>query len=297
MSGSDARPHLRPNILSQRPYLPLFFFTLVAGALAPKCALAFNEREPIDITADQMEFIESSQTIVAEGNVRVTQSSATLTSDYLRYERGRRWMFAKGHVVMRDRGDLMLGETLEYDVAAQKGYISEARGYNAPWRMQGPKWEREQDHYLGERATATSCQLIDPHYHFRTSRLHLIPDQLFWAWNNSAPFLYKYLADRRVVIRIEPGNDTVNGAFVKTVTTARITPYVYDRFLWDYYTKAGSGFGNELNYRDANERLKGSLFGYSVTTSIPAASPKWPARPTRRSSMSARITGNNSPIP
>ena len=106
-----------------------------------------------------------------------------------------------------------------------------------------------------------------------SSRVHFIPDRIFWAWNNVlyvdqkpvfySPFLYRNLDKQRIVFQVSPGNDSNNGTFAKTITTLRLTDNVYDRFLYDHYSIAGNGVGNEFDYQNPG-KMKGSLFGYYI---------------------------------
>ena len=166
----------------------------------------------------------------------------------------------------------MTGDQMDYDLALQKGIVLGGKGYASPWLFQGASWEKNKDYYIGRNASFTSCDLIDPHYHIRSSRVHLIPDRFFWAWNNVfylddkpvfySPFMYKSLGPRTVVFQVQPGNDTVKGAFAKTTTTLRLTDDVYDRVYLDHYNISGTGYGNEFDYKDKN--YKGSLFAYYI---------------------------------
>jgi len=235
---------------------------------------AFNQHQPFDISADLIDYLDASRELTAEGHVTVVQTSSTLTADYVRYDRAAERLYARGHVILREKDALMAGDELDYDLAQEKGRLTSAKSYGPPWLFQAQSWEREKDYYIGRYTSFTSCELIDPHYHLRSSRVHFIPDRLFWAWNNRiyvdripvfyTPFLYKYLDKQRVVFQAQPGNDTVNGAFAKTATTIRITDRVYDRFLFDHYQIAGNGIGNEFDYSNSTNTLKGSLFGYYI---------------------------------
>jgi lipopolysaccharide export system protein LptA len=234
---------------------------------------AFNPKEPIDVSADMIDYVDANQQITAEGNVHIVQSSSSLTADYIQLDRATQRLLAKGHVILREKGSILSGDLLDYDLRAEKGTMHNGKGFTSPWFFQGTSWERERDYYIGRNAAFTSCDLADPHFHMRSVRVHVVPDRLFWAWGNKvyadklpvfySPFLYKDLSKRRVVLQIQPGHDTVNGSFAKTATTIRFTDHVYDRFLFDHYTNAGNGVGNELNYQ-VPSKLKGSLFGYYI---------------------------------
>ncbi len=245
----------------------LFFGCLIVSPLH-----AFNSHQPFDISSDVLTYNDETQDITAEGHVVVIQTSSTLHADLVRYDRIHKHLVARGHVILREKAGILMGDQMDYDLELEKGIVLGGKGYGSPWFFQGATWEKNQDYYIGRDASFTSCDLIDPHYHIRSSRVHLIPDKLFWAWNNVfyvdthpvfyTPFLYKSLGPRSVVFQVEPGNDSVKGAFAKTTTTLRLTDNVYDKFYLDRYTTSGTGFGNELDYKDKD--YKGSLFGYYI---------------------------------
>ncbi len=281
MNGIDSRRqgfafcHLS---FAKRPYAPRrwVIVELLLGAIA-FCAAApvsaFDSHKPFDISADVIDYVDVGQEITAEGHVTVVQTSSTVTADFLRYDRTHQTMEARGNVIMRDHGTIFAGDAMNYDLVQERASVTNARGYGAPWLMQASSWEKEKDYYVGRTASLTNCELIDPHYHLRSSRVHLIPDRMFWAWNNVAyadklpvfysPFLYRDLDKKRVVFQVQPGNDSVSGAFAKTITTFRFTDHVYNRIYFDHYTVAGNGFGDEFTYQ-APGKLKGDLFGYFI---------------------------------
>jgi len=236
-------------------------------------AFAFNAHKPFDISADMITYIDASQEMTAEGHVVVVQTSSTLTADYMRYDRAANHLEARGHVILHENGSLMAGDQMEYDLAAETGTVQSGKSYANPWLIQAVSWEREKDYYVGRYAALTNCDLLDPHYYMHSSRVHLIPNRIFWAWNNVlyvdqkpvfyTPFVYRNLDKQRLVFQIEPGNDSNNGTFAKTATTMRFTDFVYDRFLYDHYSIAGNGVGNEFDYQEPG-KLKGSLFGYYI---------------------------------
>jgi hypothetical protein len=249
--------------------IALFVFVL----LCPALSFAFNAHKPFDISADVITYIDASQEMTAEGHVVVVQGTSTLSADYLRYDSAGAHMEARGHVIAREKGALMAGDQMDYDLNAETGTVIQGKTYASPWLVQSVSWEKEKDYYVGRYTALTNCELIDPHYHIRSSRVHFIPNDIFWAWNNVfyiddkpvfySPFLFRDLEKQRVVVQIQPGNDSVNGTFAKTATTVRFTDHVYDRFLFDHYNLAGNGVGNEFDFQNPG-KIKGSLFGYYI---------------------------------
>ncbi len=248
-------------------FLAFSFLTFISSPL-----LAFDSKQPFDISADMIEYDDETLVLMAEGHVVVLQGSSTLHADHLRYDRQNKRLFARGSVLLRDQGAMLVGDIMNYDLELQKGDVQGGKGFGSPWYFQGAQWEKNLDYMLGRQTSFTTCDLIDPHYHIRASRVHLIPDKIFWAWNNTfytddmpmfySPFMYKYLGNRRVVFQANPGHDSVKGSFARTVTTIRFTDRVYDKVLLDLYTISGTGVGNEFNY--SSDTYKGSLFGYYI---------------------------------
>ena len=99
-------------------------------------AYAFNSRTPIDISADMIDYADTDQAITAEGHVVVTQGSATLKADWMRYEQGTQRLFARDHVFLSEQGGAMFGDSLVYDLQAESGHgvvTNGALGYAKPW--------------------------------------------------------------------------------------------------------------------------------------------------------------------
>jgi hypothetical protein len=234
---------------------------------------AFNEHQPFDISADMIDYVDGDQSMTADGHVVVIQGTSTLKADHMRYERLDKRLLAQGHVLLDDNGGVMLGDALDYDLAQQKGFMTNALGFQKPWLFTAESWDKHFDYYVGREASFTSCDLVDPHYHIRSSRVHLVPGDHFWAWNNVgyadtlpvfySPFIYKNLAKQKVVVQFQPGHDDVNGNFVKTQTTLRLTDQVYDKVLYDHYSQQGNGVGDEFDYQVPG-KVQGSLFGYFI---------------------------------
>jgi lipopolysaccharide export system protein LptA len=234
---------------------------------------AMNNKAPFDISADFLEYQEDEQHLVAEGHVTVIQGSATLTADQLDYYREQNEITARGNAILKEKGSMLIGDEIQYSLKDEKGYAIGGKGYQTGWRFQGESWDKKQGYLFGRNASFTSCDLLDPHYHLQSSRVHLVPDQYFWSWNNIgyvdtipvfySPFMYKSLGKRRVVVQFQPGHDDVNGNFIKTTTTLRLTDNVYDKVYFDHFTEQGNGMGDELDYSNA-DKLKGSFFGYYI---------------------------------
>ncbi len=252
--------------------LHFFCFSFLVLAAFQTPLFAFDSHKPFDISSDMLEYDDGAQILTAEGHVVVVQGSSTLHADLVLYDRINKRMNARGNVVIRDKGGLLMGDIMDYDMAKESIAVDGGRGFGSPWYFQGANWEKRLDYLVGKRMSFTTCDLIDPHYHIRASRVKLIPDKIFWAWNNVfyddtypvfyTPFLYKSFGPRRVVVQVQPGHDSVKGSIAKTVTTLRLFPNAYDKVLVDYYSNSGTGFGNEFNYDNGN--YKGSLFGYFI---------------------------------
>lgn len=245
----------------------------LAIVLVPFSAFSFSDKKPFDISADALEYIEDSDVLIAEGRVVVTQDSSTLKADYLLFDRKARRLTGRGNVFLREGDKIVSGSTMDYDLAAEKGTFEQPKAFATPWLFQGGSWEKQQDSYLGRNGGFTSCDLADPHYIFRARRIRYVPNDRFWAWNTWAladgipvfymPFSQKPLGPQVLVFQADPGSDSANGNFARTVTTARYAPRIYQKFHVDYYGDVGTGLGTELNYQPS-DRMKGSFFGYYI---------------------------------
>ncbi|MCP4037217.1 MAG: LPS-assembly protein LptD [bacterium] len=106
-------------------------FVFAIAWFVPCASLAvdddFDRREPVQITADHLEYQAPSELFVAEGRVRIVSGDRSIDADWVAVARGSQRGVASGHVIYRDGGEELHSEFLQFDVETLRGLIYQGR--------------------------------------------------------------------------------------------------------------------------------------------------------------------------
>jgi hypothetical protein len=132
-------------------------------------------------------FNASGKEIIVLGNAAVGREQTTLIADTIRYNDSLKIVRAHGDtIVLRDpsqTADLVATGRLIYDVASKQGSgtgIATSVQTGEIWFVEGPHTGFRTDTTSGERTfyatsgTITSCDLTEPHYHFKAKEVKMI---------------------------------------------------------------------------------------------------------------------------
>lgn len=227
-----------------------------------------------------------------QGDVRVWDGTWTIRAQELWLDLESRNGRAVGDLRLEDGLTLVEGADGRFDFSSREGEVKNARAYYAPWRIRGRFARVDAQRELWYReARFTSCSENPfpedgalkgspsgggprPHYHFRSSRVHVKPQKYIVARNVVffvgrvpvfyTPVLWKSLRPRHILrTRFQPGYDRRNGPFVRTNTLYSLNPAWQGKLFLDYYARPGLGLGNELQYF-SSEDGRGALYVYGI---------------------------------
>ena len=229
------------------------------------------------LSSDEMTLFLSSQVVVATGHAVLLSSGTRLEADELTLRQLDKVAVAKGHIFLQDQELAVLGDSILYNWGDTTGELGNIYIQEGPWRTWGRRLDRlSPTHYRIQRAAFSSCELNPPHYHFRAASADFrVRERMTLTHVRSAaertPFLYfpyytRSLKDNKWTLTVDPGNSARNGASVKSVFTYPVGDYSRARVMWDYYSKAGNGFGGEFSYSSPTAR--GSVSGYEIKDRI-----------------------------
>jgi hypothetical protein len=136
---------------------------------------------------DRVIFNANGKEIIVLGNAAVGRDQTTLIADTIRYNDSLKIVRAHGDtIVLRDpsqTADLVATGRLIYDVASKQGSgtgIATSVQSGEMWFVEGPHTGFRTDTTSGERTfyatsgTITSCDLTEPHYHFKAKEVKMI---------------------------------------------------------------------------------------------------------------------------
>lgn len=229
------------------------------------------------LNCDFLEYRSTDNAVLARGHAVLLSSGTRMEADTLTLYLSSHVAEAQGHVYLEDRELAVLADGIGYNWEASTGVLQNIFIQEGPWRVWGRRMERlGPDLYRIERAAFTSCELNPPHFHFRGGsalfrvKKRVSVTHIRAAAENTPIFYLPYythsLGDHRWTYTVDPGNSARNGYFAKNVFTYPVGDHARAKLLWDYYSKAGNGFGAEFSYSTANAR--GSLSGYEIKDRI-----------------------------
>jgi len=156
-------------------------------------------QEPIQLTADRLEYKREENLFVGEGSVVITQGPMRVESDYMTFDQQTGKLLATGDVHFSDGDNTIDADQIELDVNTQLGVLYEARLFieSENYRLEGEKMERrELDRYLIRNASFTACDCEDdPDWRIRARQIRLRIDDYLVArdlvfYAEEIPILY-----------------------------------------------------------------------------------------------------------
>ncbi len=163
-TGGSRRRRLRPALL---------LLMLLCAAHAVHAA---EPAGPWQVTADRLEQYRDSDRYIAQGNVTIARGGVRLNADRAVLDRRTMHAEAEGHVMLTSGQDVITGQRVEVDLAAETGtvyqgtvFLSENHFYIHGDRLEklGPAT------YRGDRVKLTTCDGPDPTWRIQGRNLEV----------------------------------------------------------------------------------------------------------------------------
>ncbi len=157
-------------------------FSPGSAQLLPQSFPSVNSNElPIEITAEQIEYLKEEDRYIADGSVNITQGAVHLTADHVVLENQTGLVVATGHAVLREGDDVLSSDRLEYNLRNQNGTATAGRLFvkKENLHLQAAQLDKTgEDHYELKTWAITSCDndgCDSPAWQFRgrTARVDL----------------------------------------------------------------------------------------------------------------------------
>lgn len=219
-----------------------------------------EEREPVVVRADQVEYLDAARKVVATGNVEATYRDAKLTCERATIYMDTKDAYLEGAVRLAQMGSLLRGDEIVYNFETRKGTVVGAEGEMGEWRTRGDRAQKiAADSYLHRGGYLTSCDFEEPHSRLkaREVRVYLddrvvLKDAVMYVGPVPLFYLPSYthpLDDKRARVTIVPGQDKQWGAFLLTAWRVYFHENLQGRFHVDYRERLDLATGVDLNYR------------------------------------------------
>lgn len=253
----------------------LLILLLLAGAAARAAAYDLpvsSGTHRVHFNSDYAKFNEYTRAIDLEGNVKLEEFSASdkpvklIRARFLTVNMDSRTVVSPSDFVMDDDTGTVYGTSGTMNYGTESGYISDGRFSYKNFIFRGRSVDFDKAGYLYKKASITSCDHEPPHYKLRSSRVYLVPDKYFLAYNNVffvgkvpvmyLPVLYRPLVEGTPFVSIfRPGYDQRNGLFIKSTFVYRVSKTTRAKLFLDYFSRRGIGIGGEFDYRKPEKNI------------------------------------------
>jgi len=157
-----------------------------------------DPKEPWHIVADEIGYDDKENRYVAKGNVTITKQGKRLSADYVRFDQKTMQAFAEGHVIMTAGEDVLVGNRMEMDLAAETGTIYDGTIFikENHYYIKGDKIQKlGKDTYAAEKAIITTCDGELPAWKITGRKLKITIEGYGYVnhaalWVKKAPVLY-----------------------------------------------------------------------------------------------------------
>jgi len=148
-------------------FLRLSFFLICFLSLISVCCYA---EEHTEIISENLEYLESSATYIARGNVRIQRADAIIQADEIQYSEQSSDMVATGSVRYEDQDVLITASKAELNFETKTGKLFDGEIFYKKdnYHISGSLIEkRGEDYYYSPEATFTTCDAPLPAWCFK----------------------------------------------------------------------------------------------------------------------------------
>ncbi|MBI3610140.1 MAG: LPS-assembly protein LptD [Nitrospirae bacterium] len=247
-----------------------------------------NSEAPIEITAEQLQYLKDEDRYIADGSVSMIQGSVHLTADHVVLDHQTGLAEADGHAELRDADDTLSSDRLRFNLRTKDGTAAPGRLFvkKENYTLHAAQMDKSgEDHYELKTWSATSCDTAEgetPLWRFRgrTARADLgryltARDVVFYI--KDIPVLYTpYFVLPMKTTRqsgfLVPqlGYNTADGLRVRQDFFWAIGPSEDATLSLDYRSIRGTGTGLEYRYklsRESEGQLHYTFFDDHMTDS------------------------------
>ena len=165
-------------------YLGWFLVGIIV-LFAPGGGWAERLKEPVQMTADKINYYGEQEIIILEGRVVIERGNARLDADKVIYNLKTNFVIAEGHVILREGEDILRCSRIEFDLDTKKGVVYDARAFlkKKNFHITGSKAEKlGENRYKIYDATLTSCDERVPSWKFTCKELEVETEGYATAW-------------------------------------------------------------------------------------------------------------------
>jgi lipopolysaccharide assembly outer membrane protein LptD (OstA) len=225
--------------------------------------VAQEQKTPIVVNGDVVEYSTDKKEVTAAGNVEVTYKGSKLTCDKLTVNTETKDGVASGNVELQDNRGVVKAEEMQYNFETQTGRMINARIGSTPYYGEGDDIIRVSENRFDiKNGYMTTCNFDRPHFKIASRLINFLRGDKIKSKNDlvylgGVPILYlpQYthsLKDPLMHVQLMPGHKKVWGSYMLSAWRYKLTDNIGGRIYFDYRQQLGLAEGFGLNYNSQN---------------------------------------------
>jgi len=218
-----------------------------------------QEKEPIVVNGDKVEYFAEEKKVEASGNVVITYQDIRLTCDKVTVFTDLKQAEAMGNVHIEEKKGIIEGERVVYNFETKQGILIEAKVQAPPFYGKSEIVKKISESELElKKGYVTTCDLMPPHYRIQSKEISVYLDDkvvardvIFKAGEVPLMYLPTYvhpLTDKRPRVTIVPGHYKDWGTYLLTAWRYYFSEGAKGRIYLDWRENKGIAEGIDYNY-------------------------------------------------
>lgn len=238
-------------------------FAPLALLLATASALPGAAGEVVPISADNLQFLEGGDIVIAAGSVELLWRDWEIRADELVLDRIEHLVTATGHVQVVTADHAVVAAAMTYDTEADTFVFRDARGYfpgegGENFHFTAAVYRGNSGRFVLERSRLTTCGPgCNREYEIKSRKALVVPRKKIEVWGSVMrfggvpaayfPYLYLDLKERRGMVNITVGENQTEGKFVKSSWYYTVNEQLVGGLIYDWTEDKGTtkGFTND----------------------------------------------------
>lgn len=235
------------------------------GFYLPFCFYSYaqEDKAPIIVNGDQVEYLTEKNEVTAIGNVLITYKDSKLTCRKLTVNTKTKDAFADGDVRLEDSRGIVKAKKMQYNFETQTGTLIDADIGSSPYYGVGEEIKRVgEDRFDVKNGYITTCNFNRPHFRISSKIIEFYPGDKVKSKNDlvyigGIPILYlpQYthsLKEPFMHVQFMPGHKKEWGSYLLSAWRYNLTENASGRIYVDYRERLGIAEGFGLNYKTKN---------------------------------------------
>ena len=253
--------------------LLVLFFYVVLPVSAENSGQADGKDLPIEVNADNVEYIKEKEVVKGEGNVVINFKGVMLSADEMTVNLKTKDVYADGNVRFYQAERLYTAEHAYYNFNTEKGRFESTKGLFKPFYVYGQvinKTEGKAEYHI-ENGFITTSDYSLPDYRLRAREVHVYPKEkvvlkdivfeiggvpIFWF-----PYWCYFVSDKDAPFSSTPGYSKKMGAYLLNSAQIYRSEHMKVQASLDLRSKRGVAGGLDAEY-DYNGKIKGMAKSY-----------------------------------